>query len=135
MADGQYSLRLTASDRLDNPGGLALSSQKESGPLLVDNTAPEISGFRIREAPGGLRLVFEARDQSSKLGQALLRLPDGQVQRLDPVDRICDSMKEEFDTEIPWPVQGRDAGDVPWSLRVEVWDLYGNVAVAEGETQ
>ncbi len=135
VPDGQYDLRLTASDHLDNPGGLALSSQKESGPLMVDNTAPEISGFRVREVPGGLRLVFEVRDKSSKLGQAILRLPDGQVQRLDPVDRICDSLKEEFDTEVSWPVKGRDPGDAPWRLRVEVWDLSGNVAVAEGEVR
>ncbi len=135
VPDGQYHLRLTASDHLDNPGALALSSQKETGLLMVDNTVPEISDFQISEVSGGLRLVFEARDQSSKLGQVFLRLPDGKVQRLDPVDRICDSQKEEFDSQVPWPIAGRDHGDRPWLLRVEVWDLSGNVAIAEGEVR
>ena len=135
VPDGQYDLRLTVSDYLDNPGDLAMQSQKETGPLKVDNSPPEIDGFKVRDIPGGLRVAFKAEDDLSKLGQALLRMPDGQVQRLDPVDRICDSYKEEFSTDIPWPVAGREAGDKPYSLQVEVWDLSGNVASARGEVR
>ena len=135
IPDGSYHVRVTASDRLDNPGALALSHTKEAGPLLVDNTPPEISRFKLEKIPTGLRISFRAQDKASVLSQAFIRLPDGREQRLDPVDRICDSRQEEFRTEIPWPMSHRQAGDEPWQVRVEVWDLLGNSAFSEGEAQ
>ncbi len=135
VEDGRYHVRVTANDRLDNPGTLAQSSIREAGPMLVDNTAPEITRFKIEKLPEGLRISLRAQDKASVLSQAFIRLPDGQRQRLDPVDRICDSRREDFHLEISWPMPGRQPGLEPAQLRVEVWDLYGNVAVAEGEAQ
>ncbi len=133
VPDGRYHVRVRVNDRLDNPGDLVLSSTRESGPLLVDNTPPEISRLKIKKLPGLLQISLRVQDTTSVLSQAFIRLPDGQSQRLDPVDRICDSRQEDFQVEIPWPVKGRPSGDEPWQLRVEVWDLSGNAAVAEGE--
>lgn len=135
VADGLYNLRVTANDYLDNPGELALSSSRETGPLLVDNTPPEITRFKLEKLTTGVLVSFRARDKASVLAQAFVRLPDGREQRLDPVDRICDSLQEEFKYEIPWPVESRPSGREPWQFRVEVWDLNGNAAVAEGETR
>lgn len=135
VQDGSYRVRVSVSDRLDNPGALAMSGIREAGPLKVDNSPPEISRFKIEKVPGGLQVSLGAEDQSSVLSQAFISLPDGQKQRLDPVDRICDSGREDFNMVIPWPVFGGQGGDEPWQLRVEIWDLYGNVAVAEGEAQ
>jgi len=135
VPDGSYHVRVVVSDRLDNPGDLALSSSRETGPLIVDNTPPEISRFKVEKLPAGLRVSFEARDKVSVLSQAFIRLPDGQEQRLDPVDRICDGHKEKFRMDIPWPVKDRQTSGEPWQVRVEVWDLYGNMAKAEGEAR
>ncbi len=135
IPDGRYSIRVTASDRLDNPGELARSSTREAGPLIVDNTPPEITHFKVEKLPAGLRISLRARDQASVLSQAFIRLPDGREQRLDPVDRICDSRHEDFRIEIPWPMSSRQTGNEPWQIRVEVWDLFGNAVVAEGDAQ
>lgn len=135
VPDGNYDVRLTVSDRRDNPGSLALSSQREAGPLLVDNTPPSLDPVRVEKLEGGLRLRFRAQDEASVLAQATVTMPDGRVQRLDPTDRICDSRREEFDLVLPWPETGRPAGDEPWRLRVEVWDLNGNSTRAEGEAR
>ncbi len=135
VPDDVYWVRIVADDRLDNPGDLSLESLREAGPLQVDNTSAEISHFQVEKAAAGLRLKFRAEDKASVLAAAVVRLPDGRQERLDPVDRICDSRREDFDVLIPWPAPGRPAGEEPWLLRVEVWDLSGNVAVAEGEAK
>ena len=91
VPDGQYDLRLTASDIPDNPGHLAAESSRNLGPILVDNTDPEISGFKLRMLEDGFQVDLTAKDAGGVLGGAQLRLPDGTIERLDPVDGICDS--------------------------------------------
>jgi len=133
VPDGKYQVRVTVSDHLDNPGQLALSSFMEAGPLQVDNTPAEISQFKVKKTADGFQISFRARDKASVLSQAFVRLPDGSQERLDPVDRICDSRTEHFSRNFIWPRSGQQSGDLPWRIRVEVWDLFGNAAVAEGE--
>jgi len=135
VADGLYELRLTASDLADNPGARAHTVDRVTPPLRVDNTPPEISGFKVTRTETGLRVRFKAKDAVSQLSAASLTLPDGTVQRLDPVDLICDSPEEKFDTELTWPVPGAAVGPEPWQLRVEVGDMTGNLAVAEGDAR
>jgi hypothetical protein len=132
VPDGSYQVRLTASDERDNPAGLALSASTETGPIVVDNTAPVIKGFALKPQAGGFQVLFEAEDKGSSLAWAEIQLPDGSRQRLDPVDRICDSRREKFAAAVAWPQPGKAAGSRPWVVRVEIRDLAGNQAVAEG---
>jgi hypothetical protein len=126
---------LTASDRPDNPGHLAAESSRNLGPILVDNTNPEISGFKLQTLDDGFQVNFTAKDAGAVLGGAQLRLPDGTVERLDPVDGICDSSTEKFAAKIVWPRTGQQAGPLPWRVRVEVRDLVGNKSFVEGDLQ
>ncbi len=133
VPDGQYEIRLTVSDRLDNPGHLAAESSRNLGPILVDNTEPEISDFKLKALEEGFQVTLTARDSAGVLAGAQLRLPDGTTERLDPVDGVCDSPAEKFNAKIAWPRPGRQPGSAPWLVRVEVRDLGGNTAVAEGD--
>ena len=133
VPDGQYDIRLTASDRLDNPGHLAAESSRNLGPILVDNTEPEISDFKLKALEDGFQVTLAARDAGGVLAGAQLRLPDGTTERLDPVDGICDSPAEKFIAKIAWPRPGRQPGPEPWLVHVEVRDLGGNTVVAEGD--
>jgi len=133
VSDGQYDLRLTASDRKDNPGNLAGQSSRILGPVLVDNTEPHISDFEIQALADGFQVNLTAEDIGGVLAGALLYLPDGTLERLDPVDGICDSPKEKFSAKIVWPREGHQPGPVPWRVRVEVRDLVGNGASTEGD--
>jgi len=133
VPDGQYYLRLTASDKLDNPGHLAAETSRVIGPVTVDNTGPEISRFKVEVHPDGVLVSLTAKDSGGVLAGARLRLPDGTTERLDPADGICDSPTEKFTAAIVWPRGGLDAGTRPWRFRVEVRDLGGNTTVAEGE--
>lgn len=135
VPDGVYDMRLVASDRLDNPAGLAASSQRVLGPIEVDNTAPEISGLRASATATGFVVRCKVTDASTVLAGARLRLPDGSVERVDPVDRICDSRSEEFAVEVNWPRAGVAGGAKPWLVHLEVRDLAGNVRSVESEVQ
>jgi hypothetical protein len=135
VPDGIYDLRLTVSDRLDNPGGQAAATSRGLGPVVVDNTGPQISGFKLVSLPDGFQVRLTAADAGSVLAKAQLRLPDGGTERLDPVDGICDSATERFAAKILWPRAGRPAGPKPWRVRVEVRDLGGNATVAEGDVR
>jgi hypothetical protein len=133
VPDGQYYLRLTASDMPDNPGHLAEKTSRVIGPVNVDNTGPEISSFKVAAHPDGVLVSLTAKDSSGVLAGARLRLPDGTTERLDPADGICDSPTEKFSATIVWPRSDLDAGTRPWRFRVEIRDLGGNTTVAEGE--
>jgi len=71
-----------------------------------------------------------AEDGATVLAGARVVFPDGSAERLDPLDQICDSQREEFKTEVIWPQPGHEAGDAPWQVRIELRDLGGNVSVA-----
>ncbi len=133
VPDGRYDIRLTASDRPDNPSHLAAEASRSLGPILVDNTEPEISGFKLKALEDGFQVNLTVRDADGVLAGAQLHLPDGKTERLDPVDGICDSPTEKFTAKITWPRPGRQPGPAPWRVRVEVRDLGGNKAFAEGD--
>ena len=108
------------------------------GNLHVQTSKLAEGGYvKIRKIKRGSRTAtcFRAEDEGGVLAHALLVLPDGARERLDPVDRICDSAREEFAVEVAWPPAEGPAGAEPWRLRLEVWDLAGNLAVAEGEAK
>jgi hypothetical protein len=133
VPDGEYYLRLTASDRPDNPGHLAAEASRTLGPVTVDNTGPQITEFEVEAVTDGVVVSLAAEDDGGVLAGARLRLPDGTSERFDPVDGICDSSREKFSTLVAWPRPGLEAGSRPWRFRVEVRDMGGNTSFAEGE--
>ncbi len=135
VPDGWYVVRLTASDAPDNAPGEALTDARLTAPLLVDNTAPALSGFRVERAPAGVRLRARASDAASPLAEAWVELPDGRTVRLDPVDGVCDSRAEEFDALLACPAPDAPPPAAPWRVRAGFLDRAGNVARAEGEAR
>lgn len=131
VPDGLYQVRLEVSDAPDNPGHLAHLAERILGPVRVDNTPPVVSGFGARSRERGVRLILRAEDAGSPLAGAVLVLPDGARERLDPVDGICDSPAEDFDfTYLP---DGARTAGIPGWVRVEIMDLAGNVVAVETE--
>ena len=135
LPDGDYEVRLTASDAPDNPAGQARTASRVLAPVRVDNTAPAVGGLSLERTARGVRVRFAAEDGQGVLASAAVVLPDGTRERLDPVDRICDSAREEFDRVLAWPRDGEAAADGPWPVRVEVRDLAGNLGFAAGEVR
>ncbi len=98
VPDGSYTVRLRASDELDNPLGQSDESEIRMGPVQVDNTPPEMDDFRLERTSNGFLIRVHCVDAASPLAEARLILPDGSSERLDPLDRICDSRSETFHT-------------------------------------
>ncbi|MHB8080325.1 MAG: hypothetical protein ACYDIE_13840 [Candidatus Krumholzibacteriia bacterium] len=135
VPDGTYVVRLTASDHADNPPREALTAERLSLPLLVDNTPPTVSGFQVTRTADGLKVSARVADGASPLTEAWLELPDGRTVRFDPTDGICDSLTEDFAADFVFPEPDTVTPAAPWRVRAGFVDRAGNVGRAEGETR
>jgi hypothetical protein len=132
LDDGWYELRLVVRDHLSNPDGLALSAEQVIGPVPVDNTPPRLEDWSLEATPDGFAVELTATDAFGPLAGAQLVLPDGRTERLDPRDGICDAAQERFAAQVRFPRPWGVAVARPWTVRVEVWDLQGNLATVDG---
>ncbi|MGZ8869123.1 MAG: WD40 repeat domain-containing protein [Thermoanaerobaculia bacterium] len=90
LPDGRYQVRLTASDRMDNPD-LPLIETKDGIEFEVDNTAP-----RITAAVEGDAVVVKVADAGSAVGKVEYAADAEQWVRMTPADGIADSTSETF---------------------------------------
>ncbi len=69
--DGEYVLRVTASDSPSNPPDQALTASLVSDPFLIDNTPPQIANLTGAAASGNkLEIRWSARDARSTIDHA-----------------------------------------------------------------
>lgn len=123
--DGEYRLRITASDTPSNPRGQALSAELVSELFLIDNTPPAISGLTASTVDGNLRVAFRASDALSLIERAEISVNGGEWTVVDPVTKLSDSRLEDYEVMLPAP-PGREQ-----TVAVRVADEYENEAVAK----
>lgn len=123
--DGEYRLRVIASDAPDNPPDQALSAELVSEPFLIDNTPPEISGLEASVEAGRIRVRFRARDALSPVVKAECSINGGEWLLVEPKDRIADSLAEDYEVRLAAP------GGWEFAVAVRVMDAYDNQAVAK----
>jgi len=100
--DGRYLVRVTATDAPSNTRADARRATRQSDPILVDNTAPEITEFELstqpREVGDGVvaKLVIAVQDTLSTI-QGIDYAVDSQDQwePVMPSDQILDSTSED----------------------------------------
>lgn len=99
MPDGEYLIKIVASDVLTNVPAKAQKSEKISEPLLVDNTAPNVVKLAVS---GGSQatLTFEATDQASRITETFYAIDAGEWVLLYPQDGVSDSRNEQFQTAL-----------------------------------
>jgi hypothetical protein len=90
LPDGQYELRLTATDAPDNPDA-PLTDVKEGVEFQVDNRAPAIS---VTEK--GSDVVVRVTDDASPVGRVEYSADAQKWIRLTPTDGIADSRDETY---------------------------------------
>jgi len=120
-SDGKYVLRITATDAPSNPPDQALTTMRESDPLLIDNTPPEITWNTVV----GSTVPFHAKDALSILGKAEYSLNGGDWIVIEPTTRLTDSPEHDYRIGL----STRPSGELTVAVRVE--DAYGNQAVAK----
>lgn len=125
MPDGEYRVRVVASDKPSNPPEKALSSELVSEPFLVDNSKPIISDVRATRLPdGSVQVLFSASDVTSPLAKASYVLEARRPLLLFPVDNVFDSPTETFEILL------KDLLPSTNSIALIVEDVAGNVGTA-----
>jgi hypothetical protein len=122
LADGRYIIKIVASDAPDNPPGKALTGERLSEAVELDNTPPVMRGVgepQIRAE--GVRLVFDAEDATGRVKRADVSVDGSPWTLIFPDDGIADSGRERYTLELPITT----AGEHTISLRA--FDNSGNV--------
>jgi sugar lactone lactonase YvrE len=121
LADGRYIFKVTATDSPSNPLGLALTGERLSEPVDIDNTSPVITPAGTPVITGNkARIVFDATDAASYVNRAEYSVNGGEWQAVYADDGISDSARERYSFDIPVA----NAGE--YSVTLRVFDVNGN---------
>jgi len=122
LADGRYIFKVVASDALDNPTAAAMSGERLSEPIDIDNTPPNIRGVGTPMVAGDrVRASFDVEDATGRIKRADVSVDGGAWREVFPDDGIADSQRERFSLDLP--ITG--AGEHTISLRA--YDNSNNV--------
>jgi hypothetical protein len=119
--DGEYRLRITASDAPSNPPSEALTSRTESDPFLIDNTPPKITGLTATRTGGKLEVRWHAVDALNNISKAEYSLDGGEWTVAAPVTHLSDAPELDY-------VLSVDAAPGEHTIAVRVQDEYENSA-------
>jgi hypothetical protein len=122
VSDGQYELRVQASDSPSNPPESAMTNARISQLVQVDNTPPLIKDLVVK--PEGMKATATGTASDASRIATIQYSVDSQDEwtAVLPIDGIFDSNKEDFS------FQSKDLKPGPHRIAVKVEDIYGNVA-------
>ena len=126
LPDGRYRFRVTASDRVSQPEGEALTAREESGVVVVDNTPPVLKVEGRKVEGDALVVTVLAADALSPVTKAEGAVNADRWRLLPAEDGAADSPVERFVFRVPKPPG-------PAVLSVRVLDAAGNVAAISVE--
>lgn len=119
--DGDYKLKITASDAPGNPPAEALSASLESDDFVIDNTPPRISSLAATRNGGKVEIRWHAADALNNIAKAEYSLDGGDWTMVAPVSGLSDSPELDYNFSIP-------AGAGEHTIAVRVQDDYDNLA-------
>ncbi len=121
LADGRYIFKIVARDAPSNPLSLALSGEKITEPIDIDNTPPVITASGSAQVIGDkARIAFDASDAASYLTRAEYSMNGGEWMTVYADDGISDGPKERYTVEIPVKTAGE------YAVTIRVFDVNGN---------
>ncbi|MDQ2900563.1 MAG: hypothetical protein M3Y07_12310, partial [Acidobacteriota bacterium] len=119
LPDGEYRLRITASDSPGNTPAEALETRKESNVFLIDNTPPQITGLQNESAS----VRWKAADALSVIKQAEYSIDGGEWTMVDSATKLSDSLTLDYNLALPALAAGEH------TIAVRVTDDYDNASV------
>ncbi len=114
LPDGEYEVRVTASDAPVHTDADTLVAERISPPFTVDTTPPVPGPLTATARDGRLHATFDATDATSAIAHAEFSVDAGPWQYLEPADRLSDSPSEHYD----WTVNVSGAGEHTLAVRV-----------------
>ncbi|HEY6391425.1 MAG TPA: hypothetical protein VIX89_09115 [Bryobacteraceae bacterium] len=121
--DGEYVLRVTASDAPSNPRNQALEATLTGDPFLIDNTPPQILNLAATTSGNKIEVRWKARDARSDIDKAEYSVNGGEWLLIQPVNKLSDSPEEDYHLTIDRPSPGEQV------IAVRVTDEYDNQTV------
>jgi hypothetical protein len=121
--DGEYVIRVSASDAPSNPRNQALEASLESDPFLIDNTPPQIMNLAATSSGNKIEVRFVARDARSDIDRAEYSINGGEWLMAQPVTKLSDSPEEEYQLSLDRAAPGEQV------IAVRVTDEFDNQAV------
>jgi sugar lactone lactonase YvrE len=117
--DGEYRIRVTASDTPSNPPAEALTGHLESDPFVIDNTPPQITGLTATRNAGKLDVRWHAADALNTIEKAEYSLDGGDWTLAAPTTGLSDSLALDYNLAVA-------AGPGEHTVAVRVADAYSN---------
>lgn len=121
IPDAWYRIKVLASDEESNPAGQALSDEKISHLVKVDNRRPEVLELSY-DAPAST-LTGIARDNLSLIRFLEYSVDGGEWKFFAPRDGVFDDRQEPFEVKLDPPAAG------PHFIAVRATDEEGNIGV------
>jgi hypothetical protein len=122
LADGRYVFKIVASDAPDNPPGLALSGERLSDPVDIDNTPPVVRQVGDAQVTGDrIRVVFDVEDATGRIKRADVSIDGGAWHAVFPDDGIADSQRERYSLDLSV------TGDGEHTISLRAFDNSNNV--------
>ena len=115
--DGEYVMRVTASDSPSNPRDQALEASLESEPFLIDNTPPQILKLAATVSGSKMDVRWKAKDARSNIDKAEYSVNGGEWLLIQPVTKLSDSPEEDYRLVID-RVAGRTGDRGPGKRRI-----------------
>ena len=130
FANGDYRIKVVASDRFDNPDDLALETERVSAPFRIDNVPPRLESLRAATRRGDgakVSLVISgvAVDGDTPVASVEYSMDGGDWRQVFPRDGIFDQREEPFEFTIDDVERGEHA------VTVRASDQDRNVAVGK----
>lgn len=124
LGDGRYVFKVIASDAPDNAVGQALTGERTSEPVDIDNTSPIVRAVGDPQfaTAGRVRVRFLVEDGAGMVKRADVSVDGAAWRAVFPEDGIADSPRESYALELPLT----GAGEHTISLRA--FDASGNVS-------
>ncbi len=100
VPDGIYSVRVVASDVLANTPNDFLTGNRDTGPLVIDNSPPQITVPPATRGSETITLEFTVSDRHSPVERVEYSTDAEQWQLIYPSDGISDSTEELFSVTV-----------------------------------
>ena len=123
--DGQYQVRVTATDEPSNPPAEALTSEIVSDPFTIDNTPPQITSLKAAVNGNNIDITWRATDALSVIDHAEYSVNGNEWTVVQPVTRLSDAPELEYRLIIQRPAPGE------YTIAVRVADEYDNLSVGK----
>jgi hypothetical protein len=123
--DGEYLIRVAASDSPGNPPEQALTGMLVSDSFTIDNTPPVISSLAATATAGKITVRWHAADALSNIDHVEYSVDGGDWTVVEPTTKLSDSKEEDYVLTLDRPAP-REC-----TVAVRVADERDNTAVAK----